>query len=77
MHAVCRFRELEKVFLSLNRIRIWKNNRYDIKEFGIEFKVSEFKRFALMLAETYLEEVRCNPIKCNKAQYLYRRKGEL
>ena len=37
-------------------IRIWNHNKYGIKDFEIEFKVSELKIFALFLAEKYISE---------------------
>jgi hypothetical protein len=37
-------------------VRIWNHNKYGIKDFEIEFKVSELKQFALFLARKYVSE---------------------
>jgi len=41
-------------------IRIWNHDKYGIKDFEVEFKISELKKFALFLANQYVEEFRKN-----------------
>jgi len=41
-------------------VRIWNYNRYEVKDFEVEFKISELKRFSIFLAKQYVKEFQKN-----------------